>query len=268
VSVTPLLDFFRRGEVAKDVKLLAAAGALAPRAHEQVAILIHLQDDPDPEVRTAALGTIDRIPIAALTAFLGRSDVGVGIREFFADRGVFPAEMPSITLDEEPLIPPADGEADASSTEAKDDGSAAEGRDEDKQSLLEKLAKMSFTERLKAALKGSREMRAVLIRDPNKMVAASVLSSPKMTESEVEAFAKMTNVSDEVLRVIASNRAWTKNYGVVMGLTKNPKTPVALSLTLMGRLNVRDLSILSTDRNVPEALRAAARRRVSQGDKS
>ena len=74
---------------------------------------------------------------------------------------------------------------------------------------------MGFTERLKAAMKGTREMRAILIRDPNKMIAAAVLSSPKLTEPEVEAFARMANVSEEVLRIIGSNRAWTKNYGVV-----------------------------------------------------
>jgi len=104
VSVTPLLDFFRRGEVAKDVRLLAAAGGLAPRAHEQLAILIQLQDDPDPEVRSATLSTLDRIPIPALAAFLARSDVNAGIREFFASRGVFPADVPSLTTGDEPLI--------------------------------------------------------------------------------------------------------------------------------------------------------------------
>ena len=79
----PLLDFFRRGEAARDVRLLAAQGVLAPRAHEQVAILVLLADDKDPEVRQTALATLDRIPVEALRAFLGRSDVPVGIREFF-----------------------------------------------------------------------------------------------------------------------------------------------------------------------------------------
>ena len=125
---------------------------------------------------------------------------------------------------------------------------------------------MGFTERLKAAMKGSREMRAILIRDPNKMVAASVLSSAKVTESEVEGFARMATLSEEVLRIIASNRAWTKNYGIVVGLTKNPKTPLGLSLNLMSRLNDRDISALSMDRNVPESLRTAARRRVALGE--
>ena len=79
-------------------------------------------------------------------------------------------------------------------------------------------------------------MRAILIRDPNKLVASAVLSSPKLTLGEVEAFAKMANVTEDVLRAIASNRAWVKNYGVTLGLTRNSKTPVALSLTLMNRL--------------------------------
>jgi hypothetical protein len=48
---TPLLEFFKHGEVAADVKLLAAQGALAPRAHEQLGLLVLLVRDPDPENR-------------------------------------------------------------------------------------------------------------------------------------------------------------------------------------------------------------------------
>ena len=121
---------------------------------------------------------------------------------------------------------------------------------------------MGFSERLKAAVKGSREMRAMLIRDPNKMISAAVLSSPKLTGPEIEAYSRMASLSEEVLRIIASNRAWTKSYNVVLGLIKNPKTPLALSLNFMGRLNNRDMSQLSVDRNIPEALRIAARKRV------
>lgn len=252
---TPLLDFFRRGEVARDVRLLAAAGALAPRAHEQLCILILLLDDPDPEVRSTAQATVDRIPVGALTAFLARSDVPIGVREFFGDRGVFPAEIPAITADD-PLI-------DTDPSEIVDD--AQEGGGETRESLTQQLAKMNFTEKLKAAIKGSREVRAILIRDPNKMVAASVLSSSKINESEVETFARMANVGEEVLRIIGTNRAWVKNYGVVVALTRNPKTPLGLSLNLMSRLNDRDLATLSIDRNVPESLRTAARRRVVFG---
>jgi hypothetical protein len=252
---TPLLDFFKRGEVARDVRLLAAQGVLAPRAHEQLEILVHLLDDADAEVRETAEQTLGRIPREALQVFLGRSDVSIGLREFFADRGIFPAEIPAIEVPEdEPLI-----EASAAGAVAGDD----EG-DDSRQSAVEKLAQMGFTERLRAAVKGTREMRAILIRDPNKMIASAVLSSPKVSEPEVESFARMANVSEDVLRIIGSNRAWLKNYGIVVGLTKNPKTPLGLSLNLMSRLNDRDMNMLSVDRNVPEPLRIAARKRVTQ----
>ena len=121
---------------------------------------------------------------------------------------------------------------------------------------------MSFTERLKAALKGSREVRAILIRDTNKMISAAVLSSPRVTPQEVESYARMANVSEDILRIIGNTRAWIKNYGVVVALTKNPKTPLAMSLNLMPRLHDRDVQMLSVDRNVPDPLRVAARKRV------
>jgi small ligand-binding sensory domain FIST len=94
------------------------------------------------------------------------------------------------------------------------------------------------------------------------MVTAAVLSCPKLNDAEVESFAKMTNVAEDILRIIASSRGWTKNYATLLALVKNAKTPVALSMTMMQRLIESDVRKLSTDRNVPEALRVAARRRV------
>jgi hypothetical protein len=255
IAPTPLLDFFKRGEVTRDVKLLAAQGAFAPRAHEQLAILALLLEDADREIRQEAEQTLNRIPVDALRAFLGRSDVSLSLREFFADRGIFPDETPALTLDEDaPLV-----ETDSSPAPAVDEG--------DRESVTRQISAMSFPDRLKAAMKGSREVRAILIRDTNKMIASAVMSSPKLSESEVESFARMTNVSDDVLRMIGSNRRWVKNYAVVAGLTKNPKTPLGMSMNLLARLNDRDLAQLSVDRNVPEPLRVAARKKIvlSQG---
>ena len=253
IGPTPLLDFFKRGEVTRDVRLEAAQGTLTPRAYEQLAILILLLEDSDAEIRSTAEETISRIPEEVLKTFLARSDVPVDMREFFADRGIFPDEIPQIELaEEEPLLESAPA----------DDAAVLGEENEDRETATQRLAKMSFSERLKAAVKGSREMRSILIRDPNKMIASSVLSSPKLAEPEVEAFAKMANVSEDVLRIIANNRAWMKNYGILHSLTKNPKTPLGMSLNLMSRLNDRDLAQLSVDRNVPEPLRIAARKKV------
>jgi hypothetical protein len=250
IGPTPLLDHFKRGEVEREVRLEAAQGALATRAYEQIAILALLVEDPDRAIRDAAEETLRRIPRETLSAFLGRSDTPLDLREFFGDRGIFPDEIAPVAVDaEEPLVAPPVQEAFGD-------------EDEDRETATQKLAKMGFSDRLKAAVRGSREMRALLIRDPNKMIAAAVLSSPKLSEPEVEAFARMASISDEILRIIGSNRAWTKNYNVILGLTKNPKTPLALSLNFMPRLSSRDLQMLSVDRNVPEPLRVAARKRV------
>jgi hypothetical protein len=253
---TPVLDFFKRGEVDRDTRLLAAQGALAPRAHEQLALLVLLLEDPDSEIRQVADDTLNAIPVESLQAFLGRSDVDLGLREFFADRGIFPVETPTIVDPDEPLIDT--GEDVTLSQEDAD--LLAEGTDRD--SAMQMLGKMNFPQRLKAALKGSKEIRSILIRDSNKMICQTVLSSPKLTESEVEAFARMASVSEDVLRTIAQNRKWMKNYKVVLGLTKNPKTPVAMSLNLLNRLQDRDMQGVSVDRNVPEPLRIAARKKI------
>ena len=65
---TPLVDSFRRGEVAKDVRLQAARGEMAPRGVEQLAVLLILTDDADAEIRETAAGTLKSIPRSALRA--------------------------------------------------------------------------------------------------------------------------------------------------------------------------------------------------------
>jgi hypothetical protein len=252
---TPLLDFFRRGEVARDVRLLAARGALAPRAHEQLGLLMLLIDDPDPEIGRAAEATLQSIPAGSLSAFLARSDVSTEMREFFAKRGIEPADVPASDADETLIAQPPDQEA----------GEGEGTEEEQHQNARQKIAALSVAQRVALAMKGSREERAILIRDPNKIVAVAVLSSPKMTETEAESIAKMANVSDEILRIIAYTRAWVKNYGVVLALAKNPKTPVAVSMNLLNRLNEKDLRLLSTDRNIPDVVRLTARKKVVIG---
>ena len=138
------------------------------------------------------------------------------------------------------------------------DGATPEG--EEKPAEARVLSTLPVVERMKLAMRGTREQRAQLIRDSNKLVAVSVLSSPKLNESEVETFARMANLSEDILRMIAMNRAWVKSYTIVAALTRNPKTPLAQSMTFLQRLNERDLKAISIDRNVSEPLRLAARK--------
>ena len=259
---SPLVDFFRRGEVARDIRLVAARGALAPRALEQLSLLLILSDDADPEIARAADETLERLPVAALSAFLARPDVPSEMTAFFAARGVAAGDSPPATedplIDEEPAGEgPGDGKAESQPADLPAAGA------ETTTPTAAQLAGLSVMQKMKVAMRGTREARTVLIRDPNRLVAAAVLSSPKLTESEIEGYARMANVGEEVLRVIAMNRSWTKNYGVVASLVRNPKTPVAISLNLLRRINDRDVKMLAVDRNIPEPLRIAARNRAA-----
>lgn len=251
---TPLIDFFRRGEVASDVRLMAAQGALAPRAQEQLALLVLLSDDPDPEIARETAATLDALPVEAVRNFLARPDVPDEMRQFFAARGIEPAE--GVTVDastfDEPLLdnlllsdlPEEPGPADPEH---------------------KSISSLSVLERMKLAMKGTREQRSVLVRDSNKLVAAAVLSSPKINEAEIESFTKMGNVTEDVLRIIGQNRAWTKNYAIILGLCKHPKTPPAIAMSFVQRLNEKDLKALTTDRNAKEGLRLLAKKMITKG---
>ena len=250
---TPMLDFFRRGEVARDVRMLAAQGTLAPRPLEQLGLLMLLSSDHDAEIKQTAEETLQRLPHNLIADFTARADTPTELREFFIKRGIEPSSTPAPDY-EEPIV---DTDETGLGIELP------EGDEEQKmQSFQERLSTMTVPEKMKCAMKGPREMRSILIRDPNRLVASAVLSCPKVNPAEVEAFAKMGNVSEDILRTIAKSRAWTKAYGVVLSLVKNSKTPVAISMSLMQRLNESDVKKISTDRNVPEALRLAARKRA------
>ena len=249
---SPLIDFFRRGEVASDIRMLAARGAMAPRAHEQLALLLWLVDDGDPDIASTAAATIDQLPHGSVSRFLAGKDVPQPMVQFFAARGIEP-DATVVEADDAPLV--ETGDVPIVAGDAGEDENAAP-------SLV--LSGLPIIDRMKLAMRGTREQRAQLIRDSNKLVAVAVLSSPTLTESEVENFARMANLTEDVLRIIGANRAWVKNYNVVSALTKNPKTPVAMAMNFLQRLNERDLKRLATDRNVSEPVRLAARKFVAK----
>lgn len=135
-----------------------------------------------------------------------------------------------------------------------------EKKEPEKISAIQEIFKMNTAQKLVTALKGSREARGILIRDRNRLVSAAVLGSPRVTESEVEAFAGMKNISDQILRQIGASRKWARDYNITAALVRNPRTPIATSIGLVSRLNPRDLKGLAIDRNVPEAIRKQAQR--------
>ncbi len=284
---SPIVDVFGRGQVPRDVRLLAARGQVSADGVDRLVLLAMMAEDEDGEVATLAAATIDGLPASAVRDFISRDGVPAELRAWYEARCGEPVSVAVA----DPIDPPVDqspgvaaelpafadvdaaaghpaviaeGESDdvAEPTDAEVEALVAEPLPEDEEDAHQLLTSLPVPKKLKLATLGRREQRAILIRDPNRLVSTAVLGSPKLTETEIENFSRMQNVSDEVLRIIGTSRVWTKNYAVVSSLVRNPRTPTAISLPLLGRLAERDVKGLTVNRNVPESVRLAARKQL------
>jgi hypothetical protein len=131
---------------------------------------------------------------------------------------------------------------------------------EEVQSLFKKILTMSVPHKIELALKGNKEARSLLIRDSNKMIQTAVVTSPKITEQEIEAIAKLRNVPEEILRKISTMGEFMKKYSVMKALATNPKTPLAVAIPLVAKFTDLDMKFLLKDKGVSETLRREAKK--------
>jgi hypothetical protein len=347
-SMNPFVDQFRRGGVPRDLRLMAAQGALPLKTEDLVELLHHLLSDIDAIIAQASGATLLAVPAEEMLPILRNRETLPGVlawalharlepplregvlqnpslpdeaveaeapslpeelaelvvinqvrllrrtsllealesnpslnndqrrrlrelRETFHIGEAAPAEVPPPAPEAPPVEaapeppPPVEPEPEAPVPMTEGDAvvyylSDEERKELDKVSTVQRIYLLNTAEKIITALKGTREERAILIRDPNRIVGTAVLGSPRLTEIEVESFAAMKNVSDEILRNIGNHREWTKRYGVVASLVRNPRTPIAVAMTLVSRLNPRDMKSLSVDHNVPEVIRRQAQK--------
>ncbi len=143
------------------------------------------------------------------------------------------------------------GDADAPGAEA------AGGKK--KLNVTQQIQRMSPAQKIKLAFAGGKEARGMLIRESNKMISMAVLENPRITDGEVESFAKSQNLSEDIMRKIATNTEWSKKYTVAQALVFNPKTPPGLAVGFVNRMRDQDLNLLERNKNVSEAVRSAVR---------
>jgi hypothetical protein len=134
-------------------------------------------------------------------------------------------------------------------------------------SLFAAVQNMSVMQKIKLARVGGKEARSLLVKDRNRIVSSSVLASPKLTETEVVSFAQSRSIGDELLRIIANNRDWTKNYQIKLALTSNPKTPPQQAIKFLTYLQDKDLRMLVKSKDVPSNISAHARRILTKKGK-
>ena len=349
-ATNPLVAQFRRGGVARDLRLMAAQGLLPLKPEDLLEMWTALVADPDEGVRGAAEASLTAFPAAELLPILKSRDTPPAVLGWAVSRraepelreaalqnhsladetieqlaGTLPQALAElVVINQQRLLrstsllvalegnaglsndqkrrlrelretfrigaaepaapPPPAAEAPAAEEEppkepepeivppgdifmTEDEAivrylSEEERQQTEKVSAVQKIYRLNTAEKLITALKGSREERSILIRDPNRLVATAVLGSPRITEAEIESISGMKNVSDQILREIGNHREWTKRYTVLNNLVRNPRTPIGIALSMVPRLNPRDIKGVALDRNVPEPVRKQAQKFV------
>jgi hypothetical protein len=168
-----------------------------------------------------------------------------------------PAPAPEAVLTE---LEPEHVQALAEERSELDSATAEKEATSGKVAIVSLLAKMSPLQKIRWAQIGNKETRSILMRDSNKIIATSAIRNPRVTEQEVTTIAMSRSVNDEVIRVIAASRDWTKSYPVRLNLVNNPKCPLPAALQFLRTLRENDLRALAKNKNVPNVVATTARR--------
>jgi hypothetical protein len=127
-------------------------------------------------------------------------------------------------------------------------------------SLWVQIMAMTMGQRIKLALKGNRDARMILIRDPTRLIQRFVLQNPRITDDEVIMVAKNRSQDAEILRRIGAHKSWPRNYQVRLALITNPKTPIGTAIHFLSTLMERDIRFLAKSKNVSATIVSQARR--------
>jgi len=130
--------------------------------------------------------------------------------------------------------------------------------DTQRENLFQKIQQMSPREKVRLAIFGNREVRSLLIHDPNKLISLNVLKNAKLNESEILHYAQKRDLSEDIILAIARDQRWRKSYSIKCAVASNPKTPLSVVFHLLPQLHERDLKSLSRDKGVSSVLKRKA----------
>ena len=179
-----------------------------------------------------------------------------------ASREPTPDDVLFKETDEAASLAPVD--AAVEDTHRIDDESGEEVVDEKFLPLHARLGTMTVSQKIRRAMLGTAAERLLLVRDSNRLVAQAAVRSPSIQESEVVRISASRNVSEDVLRIIALDREWTRSHQIKLNLTQNPRTPFAFAAKLIPHLREHELKAIARSKNVTGAVAQAANQWLSR----
>jgi hypothetical protein len=130
--------------------------------------------------------------------------------------------------------------------------------------LYARMAEMTVSQKIRCATLGSSAERLLCVRDSNRLVAAAAAKSPLLKEPEAVQISASRAVSEDVLRLLAMNKDFTRNYQIKLNLVSNPRTPFTFASRLVPLLRESELKMLAKSKNVTGAISTAVRQQLSK----
>lgn len=141
--------------------------------------------------------------------------------------------------------------------------SEGEPAEDEKLSKYQQALTMKIAVKIKMALTGDKEWRAIFLKDSNKLVCSAAIKNPRITDGEVLAVARLKTSNEELIRLITMGKDWVKNPEIKKALVVHPRTPLPKALKYMEVLTLKDLKQLAKSKGVSQALVNAARKKVA-----
>jgi hypothetical protein len=132
--------------------------------------------------------------------------------------------------------------------------------------LYARMAEMTVSQKIRCATLGSAAERLLCVRDSNRLVAAAAAKSPLLKEPEAVQISASRVVSEDVLRLLALNKEFVRNYQIKLNLVSNPRTPFTFSSRLIPLLREAELKMLSKSKNVSGAIALAVKQQLAKKD--
>ena len=299
MKISPAVAAFVAPGVPHDVRMGGVIAAAHMPIHDRVVLLFCLTRDSDSIVKEAAKEAFYALPAESLVEYAASSDSHSAIldfiaRLFFETRQIVDAllgnqqlsssarlflehrelERVQILEDSYPDPSPSDetGDADIDTGVCEENADLEdmhegeleeEAIDQQTEEFLSKYQMaqmMGISEKIKMALTGDKEWRAILIKDANKLVSAGVIKNPRITDGEVLTMLKVGVQNDEIIRLICANKEWIKVYKIRKALVECPKTPLPNALRYLASLHEKDIAGYAKSKNISSVLSTQAKR--------
>jgi hypothetical protein len=262
LTISPAVAAYVRPGTALGIRFAGCSAAESMATSDRLMLLFCLSKDAEPAIRSDALSCLKYLPMEVIREYLVTAnphplvcDALLLLCQNHPEASPAPKEDVIVEINEHEAVPDQTAQ-----------GVEPEGEDqvnEDGEQFLSKYKTaqiMAIGEKIKMALSGDKEWRAILVKDANKLISGSVIKNPRITEAEILALIKSGIQNDEIMRLICANKEWIKSDKMRKALIENNRTPVQNAIRYLGTMGEKDLAYFAKNKNIASVISAMAKR--------